>query len=259
MTPHNPNVGTFATPKRGATPESGSGNIPYMGNRLKQLREEKGWTAEEAANHFGLSRSGYVKLERGERRLSDGHIATAARVYGVGMGDVLGTSTLGPALTLGDVQPVFGGFVQAGKFLQVDEYFQQDVYEVPEFVLRQPAYSKVRQYSYQVRGDSLDAVGITDGMWIVAADAADFIDVYGEVESGEFVVVERTRYQGAERELTVKEIRFYRDRYELLPRSHNPEHQVIVVPHDKGANDDGIEVKIVGVLLTAYMDFRRKR
>lgn len=260
MTPvYRPKLGTHATPNRGATGNFGSASIPDMGNRLKILREQKGWTAEEAANHFGLSRSGYVKLERGERRLSDAHISTAVRVFGVNVGDVLGNSTLGPALTLGDAKPVFGGFVQAGKFLPVDEYFQQDVYEVPEFVLRQPAYSKVRQYSYQVRGDSLDAVGITDGMWIVAADASDFIDSYGEVESGEFVVVERTTHQGAERELTVKEIRFYRDRYELLPRSHNPEHKVIVVPHDKGEHDDGIEVKIVGVLLTAYMDFRRKR
>jgi transcriptional regulator with XRE-family HTH domain len=230
-----------------------------MGNRLKNLRELRGWTAEEAANHFGLSRSGYVKLERGERRLSDTHISTATKVYGVPVGDILGDSTIGPAVARPDAAlPTFGGFVQAGAFLPVDEYFQQDEYPVPEFVLRQPAYSRVRQYSYQVRGDSLNAVGITDGMWIVAADAADFIDTYGEVESGEFVVVERTRFQGAERELTVKEIRFYRDRYELIPRSTNPEHKTIVVPHDRKA-DDQVEVKIVGVLLTAYMDFRPRR
>jgi SOS-response transcriptional repressor LexA len=153
--------------------------------------------------------------------------------------------------------PTFGGFVQAGKFLAVDEYFQQDGYEVPEFVHTVSSWGKVRQYAYQVRGHSMSAVGIDDGDWVVAADAADFIDKYGEIESGEMVVVERTRFQGAERELTVKEIRFYRDRYELHPRSTEPGHDPIVVPH--GGSEDGIEVKIVGVLLTSYKTFRRPR
>ena len=230
-----------------------------MGNRLRELRLRRGWTAEKAATEFGLSRSGYVKLERGERRLSTSHVSTAARVYGVPQSEVLGESTLGPAVSRSGEPLPFAGFVQAGAFLPVDEYFQQDIYEVPEFVLRHPAYSKVRQYSYQVRGNSMNAAGIEDGMWIVAADASDFIDIYGEVESGEFVVVERTRHQGAERELTVKEIRFYRDRYELLPRSNDPQYKPIVVPHDAKADPDGIEVKIVGVLLTAYRDFRRTK
>lgn len=143
-------------------------------------------------------------------------------------------------------------------FLPVNEYFQQDEYEVPEFVKEQPAYQKARQYCYQVRGDSMSLAGIEDGMWVVAADYADFIDQYGEVESGEYVVVERTRHQGAERELTVKEIRFYRDRYELLPRSGNPDHKPIVVPHNHEVSGDDITVRIVGVLLTAYRDFRRR-
>ena len=229
-----------------------------MGNALKKLREDRGWTAEATAEKFGLSRSGYVKLERGERRLSDRYITTATKVFGVPANEILSESTLGAAVARSTDAPVFGGFVQAGAFLPVDEYFQQDVYEVPEFVLRQPAYAKVRQYSYQVRGNSMNEVGIEDGMWIVAADAADFIDVYGEVESGEFVVVERTRAQGAERELTVKEIRFYRDRYELLPRSTDSTHKPIVVPQNS-IDSDGIEVKIVGVLLTAYRDFRKRK
>lgn len=233
--------------------------LPLMASGLRKLREGRGWTHEQAADQFGLSRSGYVKLERGERRLTDQHINTAKRVYGVPASEVLGESSLsGPSVNTEGV-PIFAGFVQAGTFLPVDEHFQQDDFAVPEFVLRQPDYARVRQYSYQVRGDSLNAAGIEDGMWIVAADYSDFIDTYGEVESGELVVVERTRFQGAEREMTVKEIRFYRDRYELLPRSHNPVHKPIVVPHNHNASGDDIEVRIVGVLLTAYINFRPKR
>jgi SOS-response transcriptional repressor LexA len=213
---------------------------------------------EEAADQFGLSRSGYVKLERGERELTASHIATAARVYGVPPARVLGEATLDPVEKSLPEKPQFAGFVQAGKFLAVDEYFNQDDVIIPDDVVRRGEYGKVRQYTYQVRGDSLNAEGIEDGSWIVAADASDFIDTYGDIGSGTLVVVERTRAQGAERELTVKEIRFYRDRYELHPRSTNPEHEPIVVPHNHRA-DDGTEIKIVGVLLSATKVFSPRR
>jgi SOS-response transcriptional repressor LexA len=110
-----------------------------------------------------------------------------------------------------------------------------------------------------VRGDSLNLAGIDDGMWVVAADAADFVDLYGETESGDLVVVKRSRFQGSERELTVKEIRFYRDRYELLPRSSNPVHQPIVVQHNHGVDPDKEEVRVIGVVLTSYRDHRRRK
>lgn len=47
------------------------------------LRESRGWTHERAAAEMGISRSGFIKLERGERKLSDKTIARAAQVFGV--------------------------------------------------------------------------------------------------------------------------------------------------------------------------------
>lgn len=170
------------------------------------------------------------------------------------------TSSVGPAFTRSGVQPPFAGFVRAGLFETFDPDFQQDhPVAIPDFVQVQPGYGRIRQYAYQARGDSMDEAGIREGMWIVAADAADFIDTNGDLESGDLVIVERTEAQRASRELTVKEIRFYRDRYELLPRSSNPEHKPILVKHDHDVDADGIEVRIVGVVLTAYTDFRRHR
>lgn len=158
------------------------------------------------------------------------------------------------------VVPLYGGRVQAGAFLEVDVYFQQDEFHVPEFVTRHPGYRRLRQYAYEVVGDSMNAVGIEDGMWIVAADAGDYVDFVGEVESGRFVVVERSRYQGAERELTVKELQYYRDRYELVPRSTNPSYKPIIVPNAGAAEDgSGLEVRIVGVVLTSFRDYLRPR
>lgn len=165
---------------------------------------------------------------------------------------------VGPAILRTGEPPKYAGVVQAGQFLAVDEYFNQDPEQVPPHVLPDPAYSRVRQYAWRSRGDSMDAAGIHDGMWVVGADAADFIDVYGDIQSGDLVVVERTRFQGSERELTVKEVHFFRDRYELRPVSKNPEHQAIVVPHDHTVGSDGVEVKIIGVVLTAYANLRTR-
>ena len=174
----------------------------------------------------------------------------------VAPGDIVLT---GPAIERGAADPpIFAGRVQAGMFIATDDYFNQDVETVPEFVLPVPKYSKVRQYSWRARGDSMNAAGIVDGMWIVGADAADYIDIYGDIESGDLVVVERSRHQGAERELTVKQVHFYRDRYELRPVSTNPDYQPIVVKHDHEVDADGIEVKIIGVVLTAYANLHRR-
>jgi transcriptional regulator with XRE-family HTH domain len=235
-----------------------------MGNRLKDLRTERRWTHEEAAQKMGVSKSQYTKLERGERRLTEQYIRQAAQGFGVDPAaiiaddDAVPQSTLGPAFSRPGVSPPFAGFVQAGAFLAVDEYFQQDSYEVPEFVLPHPRYPKVRQYAYQSKGDSMTEVGIEDGMWVVAAEAIGYIDTYGETVSGDMVVVERTRFQGSERELTIKEIRYFRDRYELHPRSKNPAYKPIIVPHNLTVDGDEFEVKIIGVVLTAYKDFTRR-
>lgn len=213
---------------------------------------------EQAADAFGMSRSGYVKIERGERRMTDAHISTAARVYGVAPGEVLGEgSTLGPAVaTTGDV--TYAGIVQAGLFRPVDEYFNQDeTWERPGGLMRHPAYPRVRQYAWQAKGHSMDEAGIRDGQWIVGADAADYIDQYGDIESGDLVVIQRMRFGGSERELTVKEIRYYKDRYELLPRSSDPNFKPIIVKNDHSADDE--EVTVIGVVLSAFTDLRRGR
>lgn len=167
-------------------------------------------------------------------------------------------ATLGPALARTGGTPPFGGFPQAGNWAAVDEYFQQDTYDVPEFVQRNQRYPKVHQYAYQVRGNSMNKAGIEDGMWVVAANALEFVDTYRDTESGDLVVVERTRFDGAERELTIKEVRYYRDRMELLPHSTEPHHKPIVVPL-RGDMDDGVEVRIIGVVLTSYRDHVTRR
>jgi len=61
-----------------------------MANSLKALRELRGWTHDDAADAMGISRGGYIKLERGERKLNERTIALAARAFGVAPKVILG-------------------------------------------------------------------------------------------------------------------------------------------------------------------------
>lgn len=65
------------------------GILPDMGNKLKLLRKAKNWTHEQAADAMGMSRSGFIKLERGERRLTLDYIGRAAKAFDVRPADVI--------------------------------------------------------------------------------------------------------------------------------------------------------------------------
>lgn len=65
--------------------------LPDMGNQLRNLRLSRRWTIDKAANEIGMSYGGYLKLERGDRRLKAEQIARIAAVYGVADSDVIGS------------------------------------------------------------------------------------------------------------------------------------------------------------------------
>jgi len=60
-----------------------------MGHNLRNLRLRRGWRLEDAAEAFGLSPSGYNKLEYGDRKLSAERINKAAMIYAVTPAEVL--------------------------------------------------------------------------------------------------------------------------------------------------------------------------
>lgn len=63
-----------------------------MGNNLKKLRENKGWTQDQAADAMGMSKGGFIKLERGERTLNQKHIDLAAKAFGVSAFEITATA-----------------------------------------------------------------------------------------------------------------------------------------------------------------------
>lgn len=150
----------------------------------------------------------------------------------------------------------YAGKVNAGAFLEVDEYFNQDDGDhlVPEYVPRHPAYPQLPQRAWHIGGDSMNEAGMTDGMWAIAAPYADYVDLIGELDNGSFVVVERLRHGGSQREVTVKEVQFARKGMRLIPRSTNKKHPEFFIPLDEEADNDTEQVRILDVVLWAVHD-----
>ncbi|WP_313901146.1 helix-turn-helix domain-containing protein [Methylobacterium sp. J-092] len=74
---------------------------PLMGNGLRELRTKRGWTHDQAADAVGVSRGQFIKLERGERGLTERTIGLAAKAFEVSRAVVMGdTNTVDPAPAL---------------------------------------------------------------------------------------------------------------------------------------------------------------
>ena len=67
-----------------------------MEEGLKFLRERAKMTHDDAAAAMGISRGGFIKLERGERKLSAVHIRRACVVFKATPSEVLGAESIVP-------------------------------------------------------------------------------------------------------------------------------------------------------------------
>src|SRR5690606_36059885 len=132
--------------------------------------------------------------------------------------------------------PVIGA-VEAGIFREVTEFDDEE----PEMIFdeRDPEFPKARMMVFKVQGDSMNAAEppIWPGSRVICVD---FEETGLPLTDGMTVVIERTLDGGLAREWSVKEVEYYEDRVEYHPRSTNPKHKPIVVPHDSEA-DDGTE------------------
>ncbi len=54
-----------------------------FGRRIRQLREERGWTQEDVAKRFGIDRSFLSDIERGHRNVSLITQETLAEGFGI--------------------------------------------------------------------------------------------------------------------------------------------------------------------------------
>ena len=65
--------------------------------RIKELRQERGWTVEHLADIVHLSKSYVSEIENGKKQANQSRIKRFADAFGVKVYDLLDQDTLGPA------------------------------------------------------------------------------------------------------------------------------------------------------------------
>lgn len=231
-----------------------------MANWLDPFIRNSSVPSQEAlADLIGVSRATVNRLANDHSKLKRDRAELIARHLGVTTEDLMLNRLPWEAKTSGSPDgdgavrgrplgsAIVVATVEAGAWREVDEFDQSD----PEWVAVPPddKYPDATQDVYNVAGDSMNALEphpITPGSRVVAV-RYDEIAARAPLRDGLVVVVQRSRYDGQERELTVKQVAWFDDRIEFQPRSTNPKHKPIVVEHDKW-EDNGIEVAIVGLV-----------
>lgn len=210
---------------------------------------------------MGISRSQFIKLERGERGMTARTINLAAKAFGVAPSTILDDASSDEiqntelVLAPSRVVPVpVVGTVEAGTFRAVEDISQEE----PEFVLaaQDPQYPSARISAFDVAGDSMNALKprpIFPGDRVIGINFED-LENRVPIRDGMVVVVERLRDGGHIREWSVKQVELYEDRIEFHPRSTNRKHQPIIVQRDLEA-DDGQEVSILAIVRRVINEF----
>ncbi len=229
------------------------------GKVLKTLRERANLTQEAAASRLTppVAEVTWQRWEWGMRELTVPKLVAAGEAIGFTLLEVmseLAEVAGSPQLVISN--PGRGGrrsrpseplyirdTVQAGGFFPADD-ISQVARTYP--CARDPRFRNAAQWLDEVRGDSVDLLRIFDG------DLAQFVDAY-EIDyhprTGDVVEVVRTRFDGRERELSIKQVEVTPEKVLLWPRSSNARWSEPLCLTDGIDDADHIEVRIRGVLL----------
>lgn len=242
-----------------------------LAKALRLLREEIGLTQADAADAAGMTRQAWNNYENGSRQaiLRSDKQHELARALGASRETLLlyrarqrpGQAARGPTDTVGiserswaptDIQllPIRDA-VRAGAWLAIDDMDQSP--QRLSTTARDPRYPTADQWLAPVMGDSMNERGILDGDMVHIVDATA-IGYYPR--SGDVVEVERVRFQGSERELTLKEVEVAADGLLLWPRSTNPKwRDPIRLADGFCEGDDEAFVRIRGLMLQLIRRF----
>lgn len=222
------------------------------GERLRKLREERGLSAAQLGTLVKRSESAVRNQENG----TNGIPFSLARKYAAAlrttvaflMEGVEGATPISAAELA--VLPIRGR-VQAGAWLQVDEFSQVEPKAYPS--AKDPRFPHADQWLSEVVGDSVNALGINDG------DLVHVVDIWSggwRPTTGDIVEVERERFQGQEREVTIKQVEVTQaGTYMLWPRSTNPRWKDPIRLAPEGMNAEDIEIRIRGLVIAAIRRF----
>lgn len=134
------------------------------------------------------------------------------------------------------------GEVAAGQWLEVDAAVDAPAHTVQPLAA-DPRWPAEAQYAVVVRGTSINRVA-PDGAILACVDTRQ---IRYHAQTGDLVIVQRTRHGGQDMERTAKRYRQVEDHYELWPDSTDARHKPLVI--DPAADqDEGTSVEVIGLV-----------
>lgn len=215
----------------------------------KKLREKGRGARKALADHLGLEPSAITRMVSGERKITSEEFFKIVRWFG-GNAEFPGEMPLevGEPIDI-EAEPVYGlpivGYVAAGTWLDADE---MDEPRAPKFfVPPDTRFPLESQRVWIVQGKSVER-SAKDGEALICVTLED-----ANPKSGDLVIAERTRDQGALIERTAKRLRYVGSRAELVPEYLDAARNV---PLPLGTGQEGETVRIIAVVIGRYSPLR---
>ena len=236
-----------------------------MGRALAVLRQRAGLTQEGAGARLEMSGQAWAKYEKGrasgifhpntQRRLTGAlgfepaDLERERQILSGGGKPATVTEIRSFAATTSNSTLPIRDRVQAGAWLMAD-----DTSQVPprrHAFARDPRFPHADQWLSEVIGDSVDRLGIFDG------DLVHCVDFEGAgigLQTGQIVEIERLRFGGSERELSIKQVEITATGALLWPRSSNPR-WTDPLSMTAGTANDEVQVQIRGLIVQSIRRF----
>lgn len=231
------------------------------GLALKRLRKRAELTQEDAAGRADVVVQSWRRYEWGERNLGIPEMSKLAEAIGSNLQELLAVRAEiqgGAAPTVGSATRALMGLpqvqgmpirgrIQAGAWLRTEDiWYEAEARTFP--CSPDPRFPADAQWLEEVSGDSVNALGIFDGdlVHLVSIEAIGYSAV-----TGDLLKVERLRFQGREREVSLKELEMTPTGAIFWPRSTNPNWSKPLDMRAEVRHEEEIEVQATALVLNA--------
>lgn len=214
-----------------------------MKNRIREMREARGWTIEQLAKKMKTSGQQVQRKETGERGVTLEWLQRFAKALGCEPWELMGGDSLKPVNTL---QMRVIGFVQAGNWQEATLWPEDKQYQI---TIDGTSLPQKGVFALENRGDSMNLF-YAEGTILICQNPYELSD---PIKNGDHVIVQRY-CKNSLVEATVKELKVIDGKAMLMPRSTNNEYLPTVIPwpYLGGPTPDAERIEIVGVVLQAH-------